>query len=132
MTANNPITDLLAAPLDPEWTVERLAEDVLSALAARASDESQEFVIDGETTTDRQSRRLLRPLLARLATKSAAETGITTNLYGGQISFQRPTDQGPVWIFGEFENTPASAHVTFRPSFSPPPQVKSYNDLTDG
>jgi hypothetical protein len=128
VTAENPITDLLAAPLGPEWTVDRLAEEVLSAIAARASDDVQEFVLDGDTTTDRQSRRLLRPLLACLATKSAAEAGIPISLYGGRISFKRPGQKGPVWIFGQFENTPEAVRVAFRRSYVPPQN----SELTTG
>ena len=32
VTANNPIAELLAAPLDPDWTVDALAEKILSAI----------------------------------------------------------------------------------------------------
>ena len=80
----------------------------------------QEFVIHADATTDRQSRRLLRPLLACLATKSAAEAGSPPNLYGGHLSFKRPGPKGPVWILGEFENRPGSVRVTLRRSTSPP------------
>jgi hypothetical protein len=111
---------VLAAPLGPDWTVERLAEEVLRVIAARASDETQEFVLDAEATTDRQSRRLLRPLLACLATKSAAEAGTSPNLYGGQLSFQRPSHDGPMWILGQFENKPGAARVAFRRTSSAP------------
>jgi hypothetical protein len=47
VTANNPIADLLAAPLGPDWTVESLAEQVLGAIAAQPSDTDEEFVLDG-------------------------------------------------------------------------------------
>ena len=70
--------------------------------------------------TDRQSRRLLRPLLACLATKSAAEAGSPVNLYGGHFSFKRPGPNGPVWILGRFENRPGNVRVTLRRSSSPP------------
>jgi len=120
VTADNPIADLLAAPLGPDWTVDRLAEEVLCAIAARGPDEVQEIVLDAEATTDRQSRRVLRPLLACLATKSAAEAGTRPNLYGGHLFFQRPGNEGPVWILGQFENTPGTVRVAFRRSSSPP------------
>jgi hypothetical protein len=120
VTTGNPITDLLAAPLSPDWTVERLAEDVLCAIAARGPDEVQDFVLDAEATMDRQSRRVLRPLLACLATKSAAEAGTPPNLYGGRLSFKRLCDEGPVWIHGQFENTPGTVRVAFSRSSSPP------------
>ena len=120
VTANNPITDLLGAPLGPDWTVEGLAEQVLGAIAAQRSEEAEEFVLDADATTDRQSRRLLRPLLACLATKSAAEAGTPADLYGGHFSFKRPGPKGPVWILGQFENRPGSVRVTLRRSSSPP------------
>src|SRR5438309_12029237 len=100
VTAKNPLTDLLATPLGPDWTVEGLAEQVLGAIAAQHSEEAQEFVLDAASTTDRQSRRLLRPLLACLASKSAAEAGTPANLYGGHFSFKRPGLRGPVWVIG--------------------------------
>jgi ATP-dependent Zn protease len=53
-------------------------------------------------------------LLACLATKSAAEAGTPPNLYGGQLSFKRIGPDGPVWIFGEFENKPGSVRIAFR------------------
>ena len=112
VTANNHITDLLSAPLAPNWTVEGLAEQVLGAIAAQRSEEGQEFVLDADATTDCQSRRLLRPLLACLATKSAAEAGTPANLYNGHFTFERPGPEGPVWILGQFENRPGSVRVT--------------------
>jgi hypothetical protein len=129
VTANNPIVDLLGAPLGPDWTVEGLVEQVLGAIVAERSEEAQEFVVDAGTITDGQSRRLLRPLLACLATKSAAETGTPANLYGGQVSFKRPGPEGPVWILGQFENRPGSVRVTLRRSSSPPesPEAGSRN-----
>ena len=89
VTADNPIAALLAAPVGPDWSVEGLAERVLSAIATHSSEEGHEFVLDANTTTDRQSRRALRPLLACLAVKSAAEAGTSPNLYGGELSFKR-------------------------------------------
>jgi hypothetical protein len=117
---NNPITDLLSVPLGPDWTVEGLAEQVLGAIAAQCSEEGQEFVLDANATTDRQARRLLRPFLACLATKSAAEAGTPVNLYGGQLCFKRPSPKGPVWILGRFENRSGSVRLTLRRSSSPP------------
>jgi hypothetical protein len=120
VTTDNPITDLLAAPLSPDWTVEGLAEQVLAVLAAQRSEEGQEFVLDTDTTTDLQSRRVLRPLLACLATKSAAEAGAPANLYGGHLAFKRPGPEGPVWILGQFENELGAVRAVFRRSTSPP------------
>lgn len=120
MTANNPISDVLGAPLRPGWTVEGLAEQVLGAIAAQISGEPQEFVLEADSITDRQSCRLLRPLLACLATKSATEAGSPVNLYGGHFSFKRPGPNGPVWILGRFENSPGNVRVTLRRSSSPP------------
>ena len=120
VTTNNPISDLLAAPLSPDWTVEGLAEQVLAALAAQPSEEGDEFVLEADALTDRQSRRLIRPLLACLATRSAAENGTSANLYGGQFCFKRPGPNGTVWILGQFENRPGNVRATFRHSTSPP------------
>lgn len=120
VTANNPIADVLGAPLGPDWTVEGLVEQLLGAIAARRSDESQQFVLDANALTDRQTRRLLRPLLACLATTSAAEAGTPANLYGDDLSFKRLGPNGPVWIIGQFENRPGSVRVTLWWSNSPP------------
>jgi hypothetical protein len=114
VTADDPITDLLAAPLRPDWTIDQLAEEVIRVIAARASDESQELVLDAQTTTDRQPRRLLRPLLACLAIKSADEEGTSPEIYGGRLSFKRPGREGSVWVVGQFENKPGAAWVAFR------------------
>jgi hypothetical protein len=121
VSANDTITQLLSTPLGPAWTVEALAEQVLTTIAAQRSEESQEFILDAYATTDRQTRRLLRPLLACLATKSAAEAGAPANLYGGHFSFERQGPAGPVWIVGQFENRPGRVRVTLRRSNSPPP-----------
>src|SRR5260370_26962803 len=96
VTANNPITDLLGAPLGPDWTVEGLAEQVLGAIAAQRSEEAQEFVLDADVTTDRQSSSLLRPLLASLATKPTAEAGTPAHLDGGHFSLNPPGAAGPL------------------------------------
>lgn len=114
------MSDLLAAPLAPDWTVERLAEQLLNTIAAQAPEEADEFFIDANAITDRQSIRLLRPLLACLASKSAAEAGTSANLYGGRFCFNRPGSTGPVWIVGQFENRAGSVRVTLRRSNSPP------------
>jgi hypothetical protein len=119
VTADNSIADVLGAPLGPDWTVEGLAEQVLGAIAARGPEDGHEFVLDAETIMDPQSRRLLRPLLACLATKSAAEAGTPANLYGGHFSFKRTGPNGPVWILGQFENRAGNVRVTFRLSSSP-------------
>jgi hypothetical protein len=114
MITANPLTEVLAIPLGPDWTVDQLAENVLATVAERSEAESEELVIDAEVITDRQTLRLLRPLIACLATKSATEAGTSPNLYGGSIAFNRPGPEGPVWIFGQFENTPEAVKLTFR------------------
>jgi len=119
VTATNPISDLLAAPLSPDWTVEGLAEQLLGAIAGQHTAEVQEFVLDADATTDSQSRRLLRPLLACLATKSAAESRTSADLYGGRLAFKRTGPEGSVWILGQFENRPGTVRVAFRRSNSP-------------
>lgn len=119
--ADNPIAALLRSPLAPQWSVDDLAEQLLRTVAAEpsAAGERQEFVLDAEDLIDRQSRRLIRPLLACLATKSAAETGSSQpDLYGGQLSFVRPGPEGPVRILGRFENRPDTVRLVFSRSDS--------------
>jgi hypothetical protein len=120
MTANNLLADILEAPLGPDWTVEALAEQILGTITTRRSQAAEEFVLEADATTQRQSRRLLRPLLACLATMSAAEAGTPADLYGGRLSFERPGSTGPVWILGQFENRPGCVRLTLRRSDSPP------------
>jgi hypothetical protein len=127
VTTNNLVADLLSAPLAPDWTIDRLAEEVLDAIVARGLGEPKEFVLDAQTTTDRQSRRMVRPLLACLASKSAAEAGTSANLYRGSLSFQRPGHEGPVWILGHFENSPGTVRVALRRSSSPPQNTGQEN-----
>ena len=119
VTANNLIAEILRAPLGPDWTVEALAEQILGTIAARRSQETEEFVLEADPTMDRQSHRLLRPLLACLATKSATEAGTPADLYGGRLSFERPGSTGPVWILGQFENRPGCVRVSLQRSDSP-------------
>jgi hypothetical protein len=127
VTGGNPINDVLSAPIGPEWTVEGLAEQLLNVIAAHRSEESPEFVLDADSATDRQCRRLLRPLLACLANKSAAEAGTPVDLYGGHVSFKRLGPIGPVWIVGQFENRPGNVRVRLRRYSTPPesPEAKS-------
>jgi hypothetical protein len=116
VTAENPLTDLLAAPLSPDWTIEALAEQLLCTIASQPKEEAKNLRLDAAAATDRQSQRVLRPLLACLATKSAAEAGTPANLYGGLLRFKRNGPDGPVWILGEFENKPGSVRVAFQRS----------------
>lgn len=127
MTANNPIADLLAAPLDPQWTIDRLAEQVLGTIAAQPPGEAQEFFFTADAAMDRQSRRLIRPLLACLATKSAAETGMPVNVFEGQLSFKRADSQRPVWIHGQFVNRPGKICITLHRSTSLPESAPTRN-----
>lgn len=124
MITSHDIMDLLSAPLDPDWTVEVLAEKVLTAVVALPAD-ADEFVIVVDEATNHQLRRLMRPLLACLATKSATESGKPVNLYGGQLSFQRTVPTGPVWVLGEFENRPGCVRLVLRRSSSPPALVET-------
>lgn len=117
MTTDTTLADLLSTPLDPGWTVDGLADRVLDAIAAQPA--GSEFVLAVDDTTARQVRRLVRPLLACLATRSAGEAGAPVNLYGGRLSFRRPGPAGPVWVVGDFENQPGSVRVAMRRSGSP-------------
>ena len=118
VTSDNLITALLDAPLGPGWTVEGLAERLLGEIAANPSQDKQEFVVGADTS--RQARRLIRPLLACLAVKSAAEAGTPPEVHGGQLLFKRLGVLGPVCIHGRFENRPGNVRVTLRRSNLPP------------
>ncbi|MCI0683799.1 MAG: hypothetical protein L0Y71_16970 [Gemmataceae bacterium] len=98
--------------------MDKLAEQVLGAIAAQRSEQAHEFVLQADT--DLQSRRLIRPLLACLATKSAGEAGKPAELYGGKLLFKLGGSDGPVWISGQFDNRPGNVHITLRRSSSPP------------
>jgi hypothetical protein len=127
VNANSSITDLLAAPLCPDGTIEWLAEQLLDTIAAQQpgnAGEVQEYVLDACALTDRQARRLLRPLLACLATKSEAENSTTVNLFGGQLCFKRSGPAGPVWITGQFDNRPGVVRVDLQRSDSVPESHK--------
>jgi hypothetical protein len=113
---DNPIAEVLAAPLGPGWTVEALAEQVLRTVAARNHDDTQEFILDAESVTDRQTRRLLRSFIACLAMKFAAEAGTACNLFGGQLAFKRSGPDGLVCITGEFDNRPRYTRIVLRSS----------------
>ncbi len=116
VTMNNTIAELLAEPLDPEWTVDALAERLLDAIASGSPKETRECVLDEKTATNAQVRRLFRPLLACLAAKSVTESGANGNLYSGQLSFRRTGTHGVVRITGDFENRPGSVRLTLRRS----------------
>src|SRR2546428_13719448 len=119
VTADQPITDLLSAPLGPGWTIEGLADQLLAAIAAQPK--AQDQVLDAEAAAAGQSRRLIRPLLACLATKSAAENGTPVNLYGGEFAFQRRGPEGPIWILGRLQDKPSSGRASL-PRTALPPQ----------
>ncbi len=119
MSTANPLTDLLAGPLAPGWTIEGLAEQVLAIVAAQPADAPVVFALNAEATADRQTHRLLRPLLACLAMKSAMEAGVAAELFGGNLFFQRSGPQGPVGIVGEFENRPGAVRLTLQRSAIP-------------
>ena len=48
VTADQPITDLLSAPLSPGWTIEGLADQLLAAIAAQPK--AQDLVLDAESS----------------------------------------------------------------------------------
>ncbi|MGL4421512.1 MAG: DUF6800 family protein [Gemmataceae bacterium] len=97
----------MAKPLAPDWTIEAFAEQFLDAVVAHPG----ECVVDAQQLTDRQSVRLMRPLLANLATKYAEATGQPLSLYEGILSFTRNSPSGPVSIVGEFVNRPGKVHL---------------------
>ncbi len=104
MITPNPIVEILKAPLDPHWTIEGLTVRVLDAIATQTED--RDIVVDAATLSDRQSLRLIRPLLACLANMSATET----SLYGGTLTFRR----GTACIRGQFENQPGRIVLALR------------------
>ena len=118
VTADNPIIELLAAPLSPDWTIKGVAEQLLSTIASKSSGE-QVLALTEEALSDHQSRRMIRPLLACLASMSADKSGTSPNIYGGHLSFKREGSEGPVWILGEFENKLGSVRVSLHRSSSP-------------
>jgi hypothetical protein len=129
VSAEPVIRDLRAAPLASDWTVDELAERLLSAVAEFRSNDAQEIVFDAAQTADRQTRRLLRPLLACLALKYATEAGATPDVYGGQISFKRQGHDGPVLVAGEFANRPGTVRVVLRRSSAASPNLEAPSEL---
>jgi hypothetical protein len=121
----NPIEELLSAPLEAGWTLEGLAARVLDAVAT--SDDA-EWVLDAQSLTNRQARRLIRPLLACLATQSAVEAGTPVNLFTGHLNFKRHGPSGPVWFTGEFDNRPGSERIALR-RHNAPPDVGNVNGV---
>ena len=123
---------VLAAPFASDWTIEGLAEQLLATIASQAGEGAADLLLDGALSTDRQTQRILRPLLACLAAKSAAEAGAGAgpgpgpgpgappNLYGGLLRFKRTGPDGPVWILADFENRPGSVRIAFHRTGSPP------------
>jgi hypothetical protein len=118
VTAENLLSDLLAPPLSPDWTIEGLAEQLLCAIASLPKEQAMDLRLDAAVATDRRLQRVLRPLLACLANKSAAEAGTPPSLYGGQFEFERNGPDGPIRILGEFENRPGRVRVAFRRSLA--------------
>lgn len=113
----NTVALLLAAPLNPNWDIQDLAEHLLCTIAAKSENE---VVLDAAAIHDRQASRLIRPLLACLATMSAAESGTSDNIYGGDLSFKRNGPDGPVEITGQFKNLQGDVRVALRRSLIAP------------
>ncbi len=121
MKMTHAVTELLSTPLSPSWTIEGLAESLLDLF----SHYETEISFDAQSLTDRQSQRVIRPLLAHLAVRSATEANTTPNLYEGTLTFQRTTNEGIFWITGEFENKQGSACFTLRRSNTAPIEIDS-------
>jgi hypothetical protein len=120
VTADNPLIDLLGWARLVQIGRSNARRSNCSPPIATHRSEAVEFVLDADAPIDRQSRRLLRPLLACLATISTAEAGTPPHLYGGQLSFKRPDPEGRVWILGQFDNRPGTVRVAFRRAGAPP------------
>lgn len=111
MTANTTVRELLLAPLAAEWIIDGLADQVLHAIAAS---DDHELVLDADALSDRQARRLLRPLLACLAKRSAAPTGMPINLFRGSLTLATQGPAGPLYFAGEFDNRAGSERLVLR------------------
>jgi hypothetical protein len=108
------IADFLDAPLEADWTVDRLAERLLESVARRNDGSVWSLVVDKSTGS--QARRLIRPLLACLASKAGDESGVPVDPFGGTLSFIRSGPNGEVAIDGEFENRPGQIGIRFTTS----------------
>jgi hypothetical protein len=125
VTADNPLPASFPPRSVPIGLSKGWLTKLLDAIAAQR--EKPYIFLDAEVSTDRQSRRLLRPLLTCLTTKSGAENSKPVNLYSGEFLFKRDGPEGPIWIFGQFENKPGTVRVAIRRSASPPPQPAPIN-----
>ena len=65
VTAENPLTDLLAAPLSPDWTIEGLAEQLLCTIASQPKEEAKELLLDS-ARRDRSTIATCSQTVARL------------------------------------------------------------------
>ena len=89
VTAENPLTDLLAAPLSPDWTIEGLAEQLLCTIASQPKEEAKNSLLDAAAATDRQSQRVLQTVACAASRPSQPpKREHLANLYGGQLSFK--------------------------------------------
>jgi hypothetical protein len=129
VSTDNKILELLTSPLGDEWTVEGLVDTLLDAIAADQSENVHSVALDG--TMDRQASRLLRPVLACLANKWAADSVSEVNLYVGRFSFKRMGPDGPVWIEGHFENRPGKVFLELRRSSIPLATVETSSICPD-
>jgi hypothetical protein len=124
----NPVTDLLSAPLSPDWTIDGLAEQLLGIISAQPG---KEFDLNALEITDRQALRLIRPLLACLPTMSAAESGTSDSIYGGDLSFKRNGPNGSVKITGQFKNMQGEVRISLKRSATPQGSQNSKSESPD-
>ena len=117
MKNSTTIAEVLSGQLEPQGGLVGLAEKMLSAIVCE--EHSQEFDFDADIAADQQAQRLIRPLLACLATLSANENGTCANHFFGPLQFRRPGPNGPIWIVGEFDNRMGSIWIKLRRSTSP-------------
>ena len=104
-----PLRELLAAPLQPDWTIDNLAEQMLAIVANEPAEEQS---LTNDELTDQQSQQLIQPLLTCLARISETATSIDSS--GGALSFVRKGKSGDVQITGEFENHPGAIRLILR------------------
>ena len=110
MTAER-LSDLLAAPLSPDWTIERLAEQLLCAIASQPKGETKSVQFDLSCPRTDNHSVFSGHCSPALQPSQQPKPEFNRRLYGGQLCFKRNGPDGPVWILGEFESKPGTQRV---------------------
>ena len=118
VTAENPITEILATPIGPDWTIEALAEQLLCRIASKPKEEAREFFL--RRNGYRSTIAADSSTVARLSSDQVGcRAGTTPNIYGGHLVFKRNGPEGLVWIRGEFQNKPGNVCLAFQKPSAP-------------